>query len=321
MTELDRLLELLDCPGCRQEAGLRAQRDEAGQTFLACPVCEFWYPVREGVMVLLPPERIGDGFRRKLGPEVAPALSASGDNTLDLKVTTYSYYVRMSEFRDQFDLRSQPIVVDVGCSTGSFSIALGSKQTYFGLDISFRSLVFARRSTGRFFAQADAERLPLKTRSVPFFTSRETLEHLADPAAGAAELRRVGQRGAIELPTLDYPFLYDPVNYVLRPFGKRAKFGIYGYDHHQLHDVLGWRDVLVKAGFNVGREAAIGTGLALNGGDVFWHALFSWREFDSLPRSGVPAKLLAPLFKVYSAAHRIDRSLYPRAASHGYEVW
>jgi SAM-dependent methyltransferase len=284
-------------------------------------VCEFWDPIREGVMVLLPPDQIAGGFRRTLGPSERLDLPSNGDKTLDLKVMAYSYYVRMSEFREQFDVAQQPLVVDVGCSTGSFSMALGPDQLYFGLDISLRSLAFARRSTGQLYAQADAERLPLKTKAVPFFTSRETLEHLSNPDAGVAELRRIGQRGVIELPTLDYPFLYDPVNYVLRPFGKRAKFGIYGYDHHHLHDVAGWRQLLQDGGFQVGREAAIGTGLALNGGDVFWHAVFSWRDFDSLPRNGVPTRLLAPLFKFYSLAHRVDKSLYPRGASHGYEVW
>jgi uncharacterized protein YbaR (Trm112 family) len=321
VTQLERVRDILDCPDCRQEAGLRFQRDDSGKPFLACPLCEFWYPIRDGVMVLLPPERVAEGFRRKLGASVEPDLNSTSSNTLDLKVLTYSYFVRMHELCEQFNVQSQPLVVDVGCSTGSFSSALGPDQTYFGLDISFRSLAFARRSTGRLYAQADAERLPLKSRSVPFFVSRETLEHLGNPTAGAAELRRVAERGVVELPTLDFPFLYDPVNYVLRPFGKRAKFGIYGYDHHQLHDVAGWREMLVGAGFNVGREAAIGTGLAVNSGDVFWHAIFSWREFDSLPRNGVPAKLVSPLFKLYSAAHRVDKSLYPRAASHGYEVW
>ena len=156
---------------------------------------------------------------------------------------------------------------------------------------------------------------------MPFFTSRETLEHLGNPAAGAAELRRVGERGAIELPTLDFPFLYDPVNYVLRPLGKRAKFGIYGYDHSELHDTAGWRALLRAAGFQVGREAGMGTGLFLNAGDVVWHSLFSWREFDSLPRNGVSARLAQPLLDVYTAAHSVDRLLYRRAASHGYEVW
>ena len=270
--------------------------------------------------MLLPPERIETGFRRPLGPRVTPTLLTGSKRTLDMKAMVYSYYVRMSELRDQFGVAGQPLVVDVGASTGSFCAALTDEQSYFGLDISLRSLAFARRATGQLFAQADAQRLPIKQGSVPFFVSREVLEHLDDPFAGARELRRIGQRGVVETPNLDFPFLYDPLNYVLIRRGKRAKFGIYGYDHHELFDVAGWRALLQRAGFQVGREAPIGTGLALNGSDVFWHALLSWREFDSLPRNGIPARLAQPFFKLYAAAHRLDKPLYPHACSQAYEV-
>lgn len=319
MNAVNLVLDLLDCPACRQDRGLVGQRDGAGE-YLACPVCDFWYPIREGVFVLLPPERIEAGFRRKLGPSATPSLQMGGKRTLDMKAMVYSYYMRMSELCAQFDIAGQELVVDVGASTGSFCAALTSEQRYFGLDISLRSLAFARRATGQLFAQADAQRLPIKQGSVPFFVSREVLEHLDDPLAGARELRRIGKRGVVETPNLDFPFLYDPLNYVLIRRGKRAKFGIYGYDHHELYDVAGWRELLQSAGFHVGPEAPIGTGLALNGSDVFWHTLLSWREFESLPRHGVPASLAQRLFKLYEAIHGLDKPLYPHACSQAYEV-
>lgn len=319
MKELDHVLHILDCPGCRQDRGLVAQRSEQAE-YLACPLCEFWYPIRDEVFVLLPPERVEAGFRRKLGPSIAPTLTAAPKRTLDMKAMVYSYYVRMSELVEQFGVANQSLVVDVGASTGSFSAALTPEQSYFGLDISHRSLAFARRSTGQLFAQADAERLPIKTGAVPFFVSREVLEHLDNPFAGACELRRIAKTGVVETPNLDFPFLYDPLNYVLIRRGKRARFGIYGYDHNQLYDVAGWREILVRAGFQVGHEAPIGTGLALNGSDVFWHALVSWRHFDSLPRNGVPLRLARPFFKLYAAAHRLDKPLYPHACSQAYAV-
>jgi uncharacterized protein YbaR (Trm112 family) len=319
VTQIDFVLDLLDCPQCRQNRGLIGQRDDAAE-YLACPQCEFWYPIRQEVFVLLPPDRVEGGFRRSLGPKVSPSVRRRARKALDAKSIIYSYYARMSELCAKFEVRDRDWVVDVGCSTGSLCSALRSEQGYFGLDISLRSVAFARRSTGEIYAQADAERLPLKTGSVPFFVSREVLEHLRDPLAGASELRRVGRRGVVETPNLDYPFLYDPLNYVLIRRGKRAKFGIYGYDHRELYDIAGWRDILARAGFLVGRESAIGTGLALNGSDMVWHALLSWREFDSLPRNGVHPQIAHRLFKVYDAAHRLDKRLYPRGCSQAYEV-
>jgi SAM-dependent methyltransferase len=197
---------------------------------------------------------------------------------------------------------------------------LGAEQVYVGFDISLRSLVFARRATGRFYVQADAECLPVKSRSVPFFVSREVLEHLSDPRAGVRELARVGRSGVVQMPTLDFPFLYDPVNYLLIRAGSRAKFGIYGYDHHQLFNRAGWRDLLVNGGFHVEREAPIGTGLAVNGACIAIHSLFSWREFDSLPRRGVASRVARRLFPMYERLHRLDRLLYPFGFSQAYGV-
>ncbi len=316
---IDAVLEILDCPTCRREQGLVVQEHEGAQ-YLACPLCEFWYPMQDEVLVLLPSDRVEGGLRRPLGPAVQCKLRIRERLSLDMKSVVYSYFARMHELSEQFSLHGQELLVDVGCSTGSLACATTPDQTYFGLDISIRSLVFARRATGQFFAQADAERLPLKTGSVPFFVSREVFEHLTDPAAGARELRRVGKRGVVQIPNLDFPFLYDPLNYVLTRVGKRAKFGIYGYDHHEILDVAGWRALLEKASFRVEREVPIGTGLALNGSDIFWHSLLSWREFDSLPRNGVSPQLASKLFKVYELAHALDRRLYPYGSSQAYAV-
>jgi hypothetical protein len=146
------------------------------------------------------------------------------------------------------------------------------------------------------------------------------LEHLTDVHAGVRELARVGRSGVIQMPTLDFPFLYDPVNYLLIRAGSRARFGIYGYDHHQLFNRAGWRKVLVDGGFRVERESAIGTGLALNGLCIALHGVFSWREFDSLPRRGVSSTRARRLFPMYEYLHRFDRLLYPFGFSQAYEV-
>lgn len=316
---IDQVLALLDCPTCHQQQGLVPQQHE-GREYLACPRCEFWYPIVNEVFVLLPSDRVEGGLRRPLGPETRCSVAVGPRRTLDVKAAVYSYFVRMHELCAEFDVQREPLVVDVGCSTGSFSCALAPDQVYFGLDISLRSLTFARRSTGHFFAQADAERLPLKTRGVPFFISREVLEHLNDPAAGARELRRSCARGIVETPNLDFPFLYDPLNYLLTRVGKRARFGIYGYDHNELLDARGWRTLLESAEFRTGREAPIGTGLALNGSDLVWHTLLSWRKFDGLPRREIDQGSARRLFKAYRALHRVDGPLYRQACSRAYEV-
>jgi SAM-dependent methyltransferase len=313
------LVSMLSCPTCREEAELVPQQ-HVGRSYLACASCRFWYPVVDEVIVLLEPARNPHGFTRALSRPCEFPLEVGPRRQVPTKALVYSFYARMNEFGEAFSVKREPVVVDVGCSTGSLGGWLDDSQVYVGFDLSFESLRFARRASGGLFVQADAERLPLRTGAVPFLVSREVLEHLNDPAAGARELCRVARRGVVVLPTLDFPFAYDPLTWVLVRRGRRLRFGIYGYDHQQLFDVDGWRKLLVDAGLQLRSERPIGTGLALNASDVFWHALFSWRTFEGLPRNGTPIAISRLLSRVHRALHRLDSPLLSsRAASTAFE--
>src|SRR6266496_5711936 len=266
------LLAILDCPACRKNQGLIPQVFD-GRSYLACPLCSFWYPICDEVIVLLTPNRNPDGLRRPLGEPAPFPIERRSVRFVDFKALTYSFYIRMQDFGAAFGVDKEPVVVDIGCSTGSLAAWLRPEQTYIGFDLSYEALRFARRASGQFFVQADAEKLPVKTGSVSFFASREVLEHLTNPPAAVTELCRIGRRGVIVVPTLDFPFLYDPINWVLVRRGRRAKFGIYGYGHQQLHDIAGWRRLLEGGGLTVRSERPIGTGLFLNAFDVVWHSL------------------------------------------------
>ena len=320
MRDADLLLSILDCPDCRSGQGLVPQREASGE-YLACASCRFFFPIIDDVVVLLPAANNPRGRRGEIGKPRPLSLERAAPRAVDMKALVYSFYARMDEFGRAFDVKSEPLVVDVGCSTGSFACWLGSEQTYIGFDISFESLRFARRASGQFFVQADAHRLPIKTNTVPFVVSREVLEHLDDALAAVRELCRVARRGVIVVFTLDFPFLYDPLNWVLIRRGKRANFGAYGYAHQKLYDVRGWRGLLEQAGLRIQRERPIGTGLVLNATDVVWHSLYSWRDFDNLPRRRAPLGLLRPLAGFTRVVHRLDSKLLPHAAlSHAFEI-
>jgi uncharacterized protein YbaR (Trm112 family) len=176
VTEAETLLEILDCPLCRKGGGLTPQRDGRAP-FLACPECEHWYPIQDGVVVLLPPHENPGALRRKLGPACEFELRRGKLGALDLKAANYSYYARLYELEQLSGLHRHPVVVDVGCSTGSLAATLLPEQLYIGFDMSIRSLAFARRATGQFFVQADAQALPLRSQAVSFFVS----QHQFDP--------------------------------------------------------------------------------------------------------------------------------------------
>lgn len=313
------VLALLDCPACSLGDGLIPQRDAAA--YLACPRCEFWYPIVEEVLVLLPPAGNPQGVRRPLGPAAPFPILAQPARAVDLKALVYSFYARMHEFGTKFNIDKEGLIVDVGCSTGSLAAWLRPDQHYIGFDLSLDSLRFARQASGQYFVQADVRQLPIRSGSVPFFVSREVLEHLDRPEEAVRELRRVGRRGVIVVPTLDFPFLYDPVNWLLTRQGRRARFGIFGYGHSKLHAISGWRRELAAGGFSIEREIGIGSGLLLNASDILWHSLYSWREFDQLPRRGVPITLLRTMSAWIRALHGLDRNLLgKKTASQGFEV-
>src|SRR5450432_1594361 len=162
------LLSILDCPACRAQKGLVPQ-EFAERSYLACELCSFWYPIVDEVIVLLTPERNPRGLRRPVQAAVPLRLERRPARFVDLKALIYSFYGRMHEFGSEFRLDDESLVVDVGCSTGSLAALLRPDQTYVGFDLFFKSLRFARRASGQFFVQADAERLPIKSHSVPFF--------------------------------------------------------------------------------------------------------------------------------------------------------
>jgi SAM-dependent methyltransferase len=310
---------LLDCPACQAAGGLVPQR-EGARDYLACPLCRFWYPIRDEVPVLLPPARNPEGLTRPLGPAAPWPVPHRQGAFVDRKLLAYSYAVRLDEFGAAFAVHDERLVVDVGCSTGSLAAWLRPQQAYLGIDLSWESLRFARRGSGRLYVQADAARLPLRTGAVPFFAARDLLEHLDDAAAGVRELHRIGGRGVVVVPTLGFPFLYDPLNWLLVRWGRRAPFGVYGYGHRRVHDPAGWRALLQEAALEIQREEPIGTGVALNASDLVWHAAYSWREFDRLPRRGLPWGLAPGLFRLGRALHRLQRPFSRAASSRAFQV-
>jgi SAM-dependent methyltransferase len=91
-------------------------------------------------------------------------------------------------------------IVDVGCGTGHFLLALEKKlarsNETFGIDFSSVAVARARSTVpGATILEANVYDIPFPDGSFDLVASLETLEHLKKPGAAAAEMRRVCKPG------------------------------------------------------------------------------------------------------------------------------
>lgn len=94
--------------------------------------------------------------------------------------------------------RTADVVLDIGANDGRayWHFGIGKGATFIGIDVS-RSLLekFRENIPDQTALQADGGALPLRDQSVDFLFCTETLEHVADPHAAAAEFVRVLKPG------------------------------------------------------------------------------------------------------------------------------
>ena len=97
--------------------------------------------------------------------------------------------------------RTRPLLLDVGCGTGSFLSSLTGFDLL-GLDYFQSALQFHRTRGPWPLVQGSATSLPLADGSVDVVTVLDVLEHLADDAAAVAEIHRVLAPGGVCLATV-----------------------------------------------------------------------------------------------------------------------
>jgi SAM-dependent methyltransferase len=112
----------------------------------------------------------------------------------EMEVDTVQYFdhVRRYQFAQQYVYNRR--VLDIACGTGYGSDILirGGARLVVGADISPAALDYAGQHWPGFcFVRADARNIPLANGAVDVVVSFETLEHLADPRAFLAEVKRV----------------------------------------------------------------------------------------------------------------------------------
>ncbi len=177
-----------------------------------------------------------------------------------------AFALRAGLIIDALEEKRPARVLDVGCGRGFYLHVLTQLEfveDIQGVDVNQTYLELARRSTAdpRVHVQeAVIEALPFADGAFDFAICSEVLEHLADDSAGLRELHRVLRPGGtlmVSVPDRDFPFLWDPINWVLmHAFGSHVPKDIWWLagiwaDHERLYTPGGLKQAAERAGFRV----------------------------------------------------------------------
>jgi ubiquinone/menaquinone biosynthesis C-methylase UbiE len=116
--------------------------------------------------------------------------------------------------------RTSDRVLEVGCGAGHLLAGLPAGRR-FGVDLAHALLKRAqgRLGSGAALAQADAIELPFPSETFERVYCSEVLEHLPDPAAAIAEIRRVLKRGGLAVLSVPDEGLINASKTILRRTG------------------------------------------------------------------------------------------------------
>lgn len=161
------------------------------------------------------------------------------------------------------DINDSDSILDCGCGDGLYLKIIKdlSGAAVSGFDLNGESLRLAQGYTkgmGVSLVQGRIRDLPYKDNSFGKIFSTEVLEHVEDDLGALKEILRIlkpGGRLIITVPNHNYPFLWDPLNWILeRCLGKRIKSGFWA-GIWNMHLRLYYREeieaLIKRAGFKV----------------------------------------------------------------------
>lgn len=154
-------------------------------------------------------------------------------------------------------------VLDAGCGDGFFLHLLAELGNYdlTGLDDNPKALALAKKyvkSKKLKLVEGDVLNMPFRDNSFDRIICSEVLEHLPNDIVGLKEFKRVMKKGglvAITVPCHNYPFFWDPLNWVLEhTIGTHVKSGFWAglwNQHFRLYTSKTLRKAVEDAGLEV----------------------------------------------------------------------
>ena len=175
-----------------------------------------------------------------------------------------AFAVRASLILQQLGSIEAGRILDLGCGRGFYAKAITTLYpgaAVAGVDYNADYLAVAKAQTHATtvrLARADARALPFPSESFDAVVCSEVLEHIVEDGAALLEINRVLRAGGlllISVPHQDYPFFWDPLNWVLeRAFGTHVPAHIWWLagiwaDHVRLYTAAELSSRMRTAGF------------------------------------------------------------------------
>ena len=156
---------------------------------------------------------------------------------------------RRSKFQNQ-------IFLDVGCGVGGLSsIASENFQLYFGMDISFNSVLQSYsevKAANCIFFVGDAENIPLKNEVVDVTASRWLFEHLDHPQQCSSEMFRILKKGGVAYVDTNHKVFFLTYRWFqmkMRPNSYWKRMEEAGHSHDRFFDRNNLSSIFFDCGF------------------------------------------------------------------------
>lgn len=154
-------------------------------------------------------------------------------------------------------------ILDLGCGTGYYLFLLSNLPVdliLVGLDNDHKALSEAKENLNKKikFIISDSHQLPFLDKTFDKVVASEVLEHLDNDQKALGEIFRIlkpGGKLVISSPSINYPFFWDPINWILQHFfGMHVKKGFFSgiwNQHIRLYELKELESKFNKANFEI----------------------------------------------------------------------
>ncbi|MCL4418058.1 MAG: class I SAM-dependent methyltransferase, partial [Actinobacteria bacterium] len=165
---------------------------------------------------------------------------------------------------EELNPKEREKIIDLGCGTGYYLFLLSNlpvRLNLTGFDYDVKALAEAKTSlSGKNIEliSGDLHKMPFKDNSFDKVVISEVLEHLENDSLAIKEIFRIIKPGGVmvvSVPSINYPFFWDPINYFLQHlFKTHIKKGFFSglwSGHLRLYLLSDLRKKTEKAGFKI----------------------------------------------------------------------